>query len=978
MLRRRQDEGIEYTSMRFAVLDFETTGSQAADEIIQAGLVIIDQFEIVDRYTSLVNPGIRIPSSITTLTGISGEMVEHAPSLDQVMTEMFPLLFDCVLVGHHVAFDLGFLQKGLNRSGFPAFDGRVLDTLDMLRILFPSLSSLQLGMVSASFGLNHERPHQADSDAEVTAQLWMICMQRLLDLPLLTIQRLNQIFEPHISDLGWFIDEIRAYKESQVALDTDTHRYFRQFAVNVNDWGEDEITREDHELAALDVPFPEFYQGLKKSLQNKFEVYEDRESQEQMIQEVQESLQDERHLMIEAGTGTGKSLGYLIPSLYYGIKNEKKVIVSTHTINLQEQLRERDLPLLNEIFPVPFQAAVLKGRSHYLCLRKFEQKLTLRDFEHGKEDPVTAGQMLVWLSETKHGDEEELHFGNKGAQFWHTVASDTDSCLNRQCPWFKKCFYHRARHEANTADVIITNHSMLFTDMKAENRLLPHYKNLVIDEAHHFEEVASKHLGMELHSTAFHHTLQWLYKDNRSGQLPLLRFKLQKFDEQERASAWCQTIDTLYPKVVQIKEEWERLSERLFELVSSKSDPMQSESGQYVLRMKEDALPLHWPELLMLEDNIFQYANDILRPLEKLVSQIKDAQEEFEVQGLITDLGGILKELYAHRDALHFFMLMKDSGYVYWMEAGAYSKSKSLTLISVPTDVSSLLQEHFFNTKESIVLTSATLSVNRSFQYSADQLGLRVPTNDEEGKLRTVQLASPFNYREQALVCIPRDFPGIKGPSGDAVFMNALADSLCEVAIATKGRMLVLFTSNRMLKQTYAEIKERLKLRGIHVLGQGVDSGNRSKLTRLFQDSKSCVLLGTSSFWEGVDIPGDALSCLAIVRLPFQPPSHPLVEAKCENIKKRNENPFMKFSVPQAVIRFKQGFGRLVRRASDKGIVIIYDTRVIDTAYGKYFLYSLPGPKIEHMTTEQMVPRIREWMGEESHENAENIGSRST
>jgi ATP-dependent DNA helicase DinG len=190
--------------------------------------------------------------------------------------------------------------------------------------------------------------------------------------------------------------------------------------------------------------------------------------------------------------------------------------------------------------------------------------------------------------------------------------------------------------------------------------------------------------------------------------------------------------------------------------------------------------------------------------------------------------------------------------------------------------------------------------------------------------------------------------------------------------------MLVLFTSSRMLKQIYPGMKERLQPHSISVLGQGVDSGNRSKLTRLFQDNHSCVLLGTSSFWEGVDIPGDALSCLAIVRLPFQPPNHPLVEAKSENIKKRNENPFMKFSVPQAVIRFKQGFGRLVRRASDKGVVIIYDTRVIDTQYGKYFLYSLPGPKIEHMNTEQMVPRIQEWMGEQSHENNKNIGSGSS
>ncbi|KRE98169.1 ATP-dependent DNA helicase DinG [Paenibacillus sp. Soil766] len=950
--------------MKFAVLDFETTGSQPGDEIIQVGLVIIDQFEITDRYTSLVNPGISIPSSITTLTGITNEMVADAPSLDQVMSDMFPLLFDCVLVAHQAAFDLSFLQRGLTRTGYPPFSGRVLDTMDLLRILFPSISSLQLSMVAALFGIDHERPHQADSDAEVTALIWIHCLDRLLGLPLLTVQRLNQIFENGNTDLGWFLDEICLYKESVTSVDMDTNRYFRQFTLNVTDWGdEDELRTEFEVTEALGASFQAFQQGLKSALQQRFEVYEDRESQDLMILEVKKSLEADQHLMIEAGTGTGKSLGYLIPSIYYGLKYEKKVVVSTHTINLQEQLRERDIPLLKDIFPVPFKAAVLKGRSHYLCLRKFETKLTTRDYENGREDPITAAQMVVWLSETEHGDEEELHFGNKGAQFWYSVASDSDSCLNRMCPWYKKCFYHRARNDANTADVIITNHSLLFTDMKAENRLLPSYKHLVIDEAHHFEEVASKHLGIELHSSAFYHSLLWLYKDNRSGQLPMLRFRLQKSDEAgERAAAWSNTIDGLFPKIISIKEDWERLSEALYELVSSGSDPSQSETSQYVLRLKPETLPSNWRELLIMEDNIYLNANELLRTLDKLLSELKEQQDGLGVQGLVTDLNGTVKELYAHRDALHFFMKMADEGYVYWIEAGTYAKAKSVQLNSVPTDVSGLLQQHFFETKDSIILTSATLSVNKSFQYSAEQLGLAIPEDEESGKLKTVQLPSPFNYREQALVVIPRNFPTIKG-AGDPIFIEALINSLSDVAQVTKGRMLVLCTSNRMLKLVHAGMKEKLSPHGITVLGQGVDSGNRSKLTRMFQDNKMCVLLGTSSFWEGVDIPGDALSCLAIIRLPFQPPNHPLVEAKCENIKKRNENPFMKFSVPQAVIRFKQGFGRLVRRASDKGIVIIYDTRVIETYYGKHFLYSLPGPKIEHMTCEQMLPRIEQWMG---------------
>ncbi|MFE5317215.1 ATP-dependent DNA helicase DinG [Paenibacillus sp. NPDC056579] len=948
--------------MKFAVLDFETTGSQPADRIIQVGLVIIQDDIITDRYTSLVNPGIGIPSSITTLTGIDDEMVREAPELDAVVAEMVPLLQDCVLVGHNIAFDLSFLQRALDENGYFPFDGRVLDTMDALRVLFPSLTSLQLSMVCLAFGIEHERPHQADSDAEVTAEIWLRCLQKFQSLPLLTIQRLSILFDGVTSDFGWFVQEMKTYKEMFTTVDTETGRYFRQFAINVDDWGDEEPVREDTDVSKLPDSFSDFYEQLKEQMKQRFASYEDREAQVRMLEEVESAFQQGLHLMVEAGTGTGKSLGYLIPSLYYGLKQDKKVLVSTHTINLQEQIRERDIPLLHSLFPVGFQASVLKGRSHYLCLRKFEHKLNMQDFENGKEDRITAGQMLVWLSETKSGDEEELHFAaNRGAQFWHSVASDSDSCLNRACPWFKKCFYHRARHESNIADVVITNHSMLFTDTKAENRLLPTYKHLVIDEAHHFEEVASKHLGIEMYYGTFINTLWWLYKDARSGQLPSLKARLQR-NESERAQAWCDTIDAVAPKLVQVKEQWDELAEALYQLLASRSDPSQTEGGQLVFRVKKDDTPAVWEKLLVLEENIHLVTNEVLKKMDKMVSELKEVQEELDLQGMVTDLSGTVKELSRQRDNLHFFMTMPDDNYVYWLEGGQFNKAKSLQLVCVPIDVSPMLQQHFFDVKDSVVMTSATLSVGKSFDYTCEQLGLE--SKDEPAKLKTVQLPSPFNYRQQALVVIPRDFPSIRGNSGEQQFLDHLTQSLAEVALETKGRMLVLFTSNRMLKLVHTSLKEVLSPFGIQVLGQGVDSSNRSKLTRMFQSSPASVLLGTSSFWEGVDIPGDALTCLAIVRLPFQPPNHPLVEAKTEKLKKLNQNAFMKLSVPQAVIRFKQGFGRLVRTANDKGIVIIYDTRVIDTTYGKYFLYSLPGPKIEHMPTNQLVPRIKQWMGE--------------
>jgi ATP-dependent DNA helicase DinG len=938
------------------------------------GLAVIEDGQIVQTYSSFVRPGIPIPEPISRLTGIADSMVIDAPELDDVLIELLPLLNHAVLVAHNAPFDLAFLQRALLEAGYEPFNGRVLDTLEFLRFLFPGLSSLQLGQVSHAFHIPHERHHQADSDALATAHIWLRCLERMSNLPLLTVQRLAGIFTalPIYMDIVWFLQELTHDKElrSEIGLGSD-HDY-RQLHLQVNDWNEEE---EDNRINPVVCSqggenFSDFYDEFKPQLKNKFQRFEERQGQEQMIHEVFHAFSNEQHLMIEAGTGTGKSLGYLIPAVYYSVMNEEKVVISTHTINLQEQIRQRDIPLLQELFPFPFKASVLKGRSHYLCLRKFENKLNSSDYEHPKEDPITAAQMVVWLGETGHGDEEELHFANKGKDFWRSVESDTDSCLNRACPWFKKCFYHRARYEANAADIVITNHSLLFTDVKADNRILPTYRYLVMDEAHQIEETASKHLGLEIGYYTMIKAMTWLYKDNRSGLLPQLIFRLQRQEEDTGREAASQA-EALIPEVIQIREDWEQLSERLYACLTENGDTS-PEAGQHILRLKKSSLSTVWNEVLTIEDNIYVRLSDVLKRLERISAEQKDSQDKYDLQSLLTDLNGAIKDLFRLRDSLRFILHGEQEDYVFWVEAHPYFRSKSLQLVGVPIDVSPLLQNYFFESKDSVVMTSATLSVEKSFQYACDQLGLQ--SSLDADKLRTVQLPSAFNYREQALVCVPRDFPSVRG-SADPIFLQALARSLREVAVQTKGRMLVLFTSHRMLKQIYEMIREPLQDQGIHLLGQGMDSISRSKLIRLFQEQSASVLLGTSSFWEGVDIPGQALTCLAIVRLPFQPPNHPLVEAKNDALKKRNKNPFMKLSVPQAVIRFKQGFGRLVRTSHDRGIVIIYDTRVIDTTYGKHFLYSLPGPKIEHLLTEGLVPRIKEWMilSEKMEQEGENV-----
>ncbi|HZG55089.1 ATP-dependent DNA helicase DinG [Paenibacillus sp.] len=946
--------------MKFAVLDLETTGEQPGrDDIIQVGLTVVNDLQIEHTYASFVRPNGPIPAFIRQLTGITDEMVADAPEIDDVMNDIVPLLDGAVLVAHNAAFDLAFLRRALADAGYPGYDGRVLDTLDWLRMLFPTLSSYQLSYVTQAFGIAHDRPHQADSDAEATAELWIRCLQKLFALPLMTLQRLGFLFahpDATSPDNAWFLEEIVAWRAGDPGAESEPSKSHRQFALAVDDWtGDEETDREPVELE-----FEAYKEELRRRIRERMPDYEDRPAQDRMMDEVASSLEGERHLVIEAGTGTGKSLGYLVPSVHYALRHGEKVVVSTHTINLQEQLRQKELPMLHELSPIPFKSAVLKGRSHYLCLRKFEGKVNLQDFPNAKEDRAIAAQMVVWLGETQHGDEEELNLGQKGGEFWGHVASDADSCLNRACPWFRKCFYHRARNEAAAADVVVTNHSLLFTDVKAEHRILPAYGRLVVDEAHHFEDVASQHLGVELSYFSMVGALTTLLKDSRTGQLPLLKSLMEQHPN-AKTEGWGAKIGELFPDIVQAKEMWDELFDALYDRFVSRAAAGQTEGGAVSVRLKTDQLPHDWNVFVGMEDNFFLTITKVLKVLDRLVTEGKEDAEDFGMESLFTDLSGTVKDVYRARDSLRLLLKADDPNMVYWLEATPQFKSRSLRLYGAPIDVSALMREYFWERKDAVVMTSATLTVEKSFQYVKAQLGLS-DLDEAEEKLQTLQLPSPFKYRDQALVLIPRDFPGLKGANADPVFLERLVESLRDAAVVTHGKMLVLFTSHKMLKQTHGPLRDALQPHGIHVLGQGVDSGNRSKLTRLFMQAGAAVLLGTSSFWEGVDIPGEALTCLAIVRLPFQPPNHPMVEAKSEYLRAQGENPFTKLSVPQAVIRFKQGFGRLVRTAKDRGIVLVFDTRVIETSYGKHFLYSLPGPKIEHLPSETIPSRMREWL----------------
>ena len=943
---------------RFVVVDFETTGShpRQGDSIIQIGAVTVEDGQIRDRFSTLVNPGYPLPPFITQLTGITDEMLADAPSLEEVLPRFLPLLEGRTFVAHNAGFDLQFLQEALLSQGYYMFDGYVLDTVELSRLLMPMQNSYRLQELASDLDLRHDRPHQADSDAFATAKLFLHLQEILQQLPLVTIQRLQMLVSSFRSDIGVFLRQVELAKMAELPgwgetakakEDSDLWDVYRQLALRKRTEKRTVSLQPPRARAAMGsfAELLETVAGREGSLVQTAAGYQPRQAQEAMMQAVYAAMRDGAHLLVEAGTGTGKSLAYLLPGIIWAKQNDQPLVVSTNTIQLQEQLLHKEISVLQQAMPFSFTAATLKGRGNYLCLRKFEQALGDPDEDSSQEIRLVKGQMLVWLTQTETGDVEEISLPFSGRLFWQQVKSDSHSCLNRACPWFSRCYYFQARERTREADVIIVNHALLLSDLQAENRILPAYETAVIDEAHHLDEAATQHLGKQFSTAQLLFLLERLAAEN--GSL-VARFK----EEMVLSSVETETVAVLDALAVELdalhtplREKAQKWANLLYQWASKRAEET-TETGQETVRYRHDSFTGKHERIPKLTRTLIQAMGEVATVLEKL-QHVHPAEEKqtASLRSIRTDLNGLLHDWQEAMESLHFFLLEPDEQYVYWMEVESRTARKQVHFFAALLQVSAALAEPLFAKKHSLVLTSATLTVKNSFSYVTQRLGLdQLP----DRTIRTLQLPSPFHYEEQGLLLIPSDFPA-PGKESEQAYLDAVIQGCVDVVTKAKGRTLILFTSHSMLRVVHQGMKERLAEAGeaYTVLGHGIDSNNRSKLVSLFQSLEQSVLLGTSSFWEGVDIPGEALSCLVIVRLPFTPPHHPVYQGRAEQLKTQGKNPFMALALPQAVIQFKQGVGRLIRHQLDRGVVIVFDTRVVEARYGKTFLQSLPPFRME-------------------------------
>ena len=925
----------------FVTLDLETTGmDNSHDQIIEVGLVRVDHGIITDGYQTLVKAERILPVKIKRLTGITDAQLQDAPDLSEILPHVMEFISGRPLVGHNINFDLGFLTAAMGKPP----DNQTFDTLDLARLILPAAPRHRLADLCRYLAIKVDGSHRAFADAKATAQLALKLQEKMAGLDPGVLVYLKNILKG--SGSPW-LTTLAALVRKKTVTFSNLSRSPIPLVIKRNVTPQQQLQPDSPPLRMLN---PDLVAGLFEpdgTLAASTGHYEYRPQQAQIARQIAAAINDQKFLLMEAGTGTGKSMAYLVPALLWASLNNSRVIVTTHTINLQEQLWHKDIPQLLSILDVPVKTALVKGRQNYLCLRRWESAVTGTDSLHGGE-AAFLGSILVWLTETGTGDRSELNLKPGDWEYWHRLSSDSDNCWGNLCPWHQTCYVNRARRNAEAAQLVVANHSLLLTDTRSENMILPPYRYLIIDEAHHLEEAATAHLGYEVSRQSLQ---RWL------GALTKLLRRLAETAPPLEQGSWTVSLykageaqNILHQQIIVFFER----------LTAAMNVPLDQAHPTSAIRLHTGP-PENRLDVTLASDfaNLIAHVKGLLAALGNIRQWLDSFCAVDEVwQGKAADL---TRELGAGETLfkdLEFIWGNQNENFVSWVQREATPGGlPTLTLKAAPIQVGEILHQSLFQNKECVILTSATLTVNNSFDYYKQQIGLELMPPDQ---LLSLQIDSPFAYDDQCLLCIINDLPG-PGKGLGKTYLAATADTIHDLVLTSQGQCLILFTSHQMLRETYKLLKPRLEEHDICLLGHNLD-GSRSRLLEEFATTPRAVLMGASSFWEGVDLPGAALTNLIIVKLPFWPPHLPVTAARLESLARQGKDGFTSLSLPQAVIRFKQGFGRLIRNSKDQGVVVVLDERLISKRYGRSFLNSLPVNNHYRGNLRQVNNKITCWL----------------
>ncbi|MBF8266770.1 MAG: polymerase epsilon subunit [Dehalococcoidia bacterium] len=922
-------------------LDLETTGLSAeTDDIIEVGAVRFQGDRVLETFQTLVNPYRPIPQFSRELTGITQPQVDAAPSFASIAPRLLSFIGHSPMVGQNIAFDLGFLAKrGLNLPN-PRYDTR-----DLAFILLPRLREYSLLPLAASLGVSHPRPHRALPDAQVTHQVFHALKRLALELDESILSELHLLHaraQGHLAPLFYQIQMARAraagLKPAKVGLgglDKETlgARLAPPPALRTRRGG-----------TPLDEAAVEGFFREDGPLAHVLEGYRYRPQQVEMARAVAQAMEKKRNLVVEGGTGVGKSLAYLLPAMLFAQGNGARVVVSTNTINLQEQLISKDIPALSraleELSPdfQELRVSLLKGRDNYLCLRRWGHMRG--EGALSPEEACLASKVLVWLQTTSAGDRSELNLSFRDMPLWSRLsAAGAAKCPPRRS---EACFLRGAREQAEAAHLVVVNHALLLRDLVEGGNIIPDYDYLIVDEAHHLEEEATRQFGSRLTQSMVGEYMERLggargiYREMRS-------FLGQLFTSPRAAvlEPLVQEAEALLPR---IREHTDTLWSTLAGFLAHHHD--EGDGRQLLLRVtRSKRVQPEWSQVEIARENVDLSLSQVARNLERLAESLAGL-EESRLPGydiLVMEVSSCIGAAGDIRENLKSFIAQPDDDQVCWM--AQEGRDGEIALNAAPLQVGEVLQERLFSRKRSVILTSATLSTQGHFRHISERLGL-----EDVDKLL---VDSPFDYPRAVLLCIPRDMPD---PNSRG-YQEALQQAMIDVCRAAGGRTMALFTSHSALQAVRAGIRDDLEGEGISVLAQGVDGTPRSLLEAFLRKPKT-VLLGTASFWEGVDIPGGALKALVVARLPFNVPTEPVFAARSQLL----EDPFNQYAVPQAVLRFRQGFGRLIRGEQDRGVVVLLDGRVLSRPYGPAFLDSIPRCTVMKGSLRELPQAVRQWI----------------
>ncbi len=913
----------------YAALDLETTGlDPRGDRVIEVGAVAFSESAVHDSLDRLVDPGRSVPEQVLRLTGINPAELAGAASQEVALLELSAFIRGRQPVGHGAALEVDFLAAaGLWEPG-----AEIIDTLHIARIVLPNSASHSLPALALELGLAQPRPHRALDDADATRQLFLRLREVAAGLDENLKQSMLALVAPYTWAIARFFAEALTASSPPTPARSRTPRHLPRPVqrAQVESW-------DPARLAAL--------LGPDGPLAATAPDYEHRDAQQQMLLACAQIMERGGRLVVEAGTGTGKSLAYLIPAIARAVTRGERVIVSTATHTLQEQLMTKDLPFLREWLPWEFEACLLKGRSNYLSLRRWRRYLV--ELCTDSEELRFKLKILVWLNETESGDRSEVRLQGREEVFWLRIASDPLDCVGVFCT-AEDCFVHRARAEAERADVVVVNHALLLADTTSGGAVLPPFEHLVIDEAHHLEDAATQGLRREVDGPGLLALLDRLASDQKATGQHVSRKEgrpgglLGELSVQPRLGAEADP-GTAIPAALSAR----RLVAACFRVAADfaqRSLPdveRRDETLRITTQVRQQA---GWSDLAATAADAVTALAALDVHLRRALASTRDwlagaepdqAQRELEIiRARLAAAGKLLQETFG----------TADPNSVYWLVLLA--RTSTLLVRSAPINVGDLLREDVFAPRSSVVFTSASLAVGDSFDYFRQRVGL-----DREPEM--LRLESPFDYLRQALVCLPS---GLPDPGSDA-FQDAVTEVLADIARRIGGRTLALFTSHHQLRETYWALKQRQDLDDILILGQGLD-GQRRQALKAFLEADRALLMGTASFWEGIDVPGDRLSCVVMVRLPFPVPSEPVFAARSEQVR----DSFGGYALPLAALRLKQGFGRLIRRSSDRGAVVILDNRISSRDYGKRFLEVLPRAAMFTGDVARVGERIEAWL----------------